>query len=255
MEDLRLRLQTEVDYRQEASWMTKARALFSEADGIVVPKMYPELSTSRVLTMDYLEGVHLEEFLRSNPSQEQRNEAGRKITRAWYRLFATGRMLYADFHPGNFLFMPDGRLGLIDFGFVVPLEGELWTLLGKMDKAVPTGDRAGLTAAVKVWQEITDDEADAERLRLSVAFVEWTYRSRFESGEFDFGDEAEFRRGMDLVAQVMRKRYCRAHPCSPAVSRHNFGFRSILYQLKAKINLHDIAVEEMKATGWEHNQR
>jgi predicted unusual protein kinase regulating ubiquinone biosynthesis (AarF/ABC1/UbiB family) len=90
MEDLRLRLETEVDYRQEAATQEKARMLFRNQDGIVVPKVYPKLSTDRVLTMDYLEGIHLEEFLQSNPSQEQRNEAGRKITRAWYRLFAAG---------------------------------------------------------------------------------------------------------------------------------------------------------------------
>lgn len=253
MEDLRSRLEAEVNYVQEEQMMAKARALFREEDGIVVPQSYPLLSTSRVLTMDYIEGVHLEEFLRSNPSQEQRNEAGRKITRAWYRLFAAGRLLYADFHPGNILFLPDGRIGLIDFGFVLPLDGELWPLISRMDKPLKTGDAADLAAAVKEWQWITDDPADAERLRLSVAFVEWTGRSRIVGGEFDFGDEADFRYGMDLVAQMMRNRYSRAHPTSPAFSRHNFGFRSMLYRLKAKFDLQAIAKEEMKATGWAHN--
>jgi len=252
-EYLRLRLESEVDYRREASTQEAARILFRDQDGIVVPKVCSELSTDRVLTMDYLEGVHLQEFLRSNPSQEQRNEAARKITRAWYRLLAAGRLLYADFHPGNILFLPDGRIGLIDFGFVVPLEGELWEILGRMDKCFVTGDRAVLEAAVKEWQYITDAPADAERLKLSVECVEWTCRSRVVGGEFDFGDAADFRQGIDLFAKVARKRYCRAHPCSAAVSRHNFGFRSILYRLQAKFDLQAIAKEEMKATGWEHN--
>lgn len=252
-EDLRSRLEAEVDYLQEATMQERAGALFRDEDGIVVPKVYRELSTERVLTMDYLQGVHLEDFLRSNPSQEARNEAARKITRAWYRLYATGRLLYADIHPGNVIFMADGRIGLIDFGFVVPLEGELWDLLGRMDRAEKTGNAADVAAAVKEWQSITDDVADAERLRLSVEVVQWTFRSRTEGGEFDFGDEADFRHGIDLMARIARKRYCRAHRCSLAVSRHNFGFRSILYRLKARINLQAIAKEEMKATGWEHN--
>jgi predicted unusual protein kinase regulating ubiquinone biosynthesis (AarF/ABC1/UbiB family) len=253
MEDLRLRLEAEVDYVQEAAMLAKARTFFRAEDGIVVPKAHPEFSTGRVLTMEYLEGVHLEEFLRSNPSQEQRNEAGRKITRAWYRLFAAGRLLYADFHPGNFVFLPDGRIGLIDFGFVMSLDGELWPLLCRMDKPLKTRDPADLAAAVKEWQWITDEKADAERLRLSIEFVKWTGRSRIVGGDFDFGDETDFRHGIDLAAQMMRKRYRRYHPSSPAVSRHNFGFRSILYRLKAKFDLQAIAKEEMKATGWEHN--
>jgi len=253
MEDLRLRLETEVDYRQEAATQEKARMLFRDQDGIVVPKVYPKLSTDRVLTMDYLEGIHLEEFLQSNPSQEQRNEAGRKITRAWYRLFAAGRLLYADFHPGNILFLPDGRIGLIDFGFVVPLEGELWQILGRMDKCFVTGGRAVLEAAAKEWQYLSDDPADAERLQLSVEFIEWTCRSRSMGGDFDFGDEADFRQGVDLAVKYMRRRYARSHPTSVAVTRHNFGFRALLYRLKAKFNLQAIARQEMKATGWEHN--
>ncbi len=253
MEDLRLRLETEVDYRQEAATQEKARMLFRNQDEIVIPKVYPKLSTDRVLTMDYLEGIHLEEFLQSNPSEEQRNEAGRKITRAWYRLFAAGRLLYADFHPGNILFLPDGRIGLIDFGFVVPLEGKLWEILGRMDKCFVTGGRAVLEAAAKEWQYMSDDPADAERLQLSVEFIEWTCRSRSMGGDFDFGDEADFRQGIDLVVKYMGRRYARSHPTSAVVTRHNFGFRAVLYRLKAKFNLQAIAQEEMKATGWEHN--
>ncbi len=161
--------------------------------------------------------------------------------------------MYADFHPGNFLFLPDGRIGLIDFGFVVPLDGELWPLFSRIDRGLKTGDPADLAAGVKEWQWITDDPSDAERLRLSVELVEWMVRSRIVGGEFDFGDEADFRHGMELVAEVMRKRYCRAHATAPAISRNNFGFRSMLYRLKAKFDLQAIAKEEMKATGWEHN--
>lgn len=252
-EDLRLRLESEVDYRREAATQEKARLLFRDQDGIVVPKVHPELSTDRVLTMDHIDGVHLDNFLRSNPSQEQRNEAGRKITRAYYRLFAAGRLLYADFHPGNILFLPDGRIGLIDFGFVVPLEGGLWATMQRMDRCFATGGRTFLEAAAKEWQYITDDPAEAERLELSVNFIEWSCRSRLFDGDFDFGDEVDFRQGIDLAAEYMRRRYSRSHPTSMAVTRHHFGFRAVLYRLKAKFNLQGIAKEEMRATGWEHN--
>ena len=90
-------------------------------------------------------------------------------------------------------------------------------------------------------------------MQLSVEFIEWSCRSRLFDGDFDFGDETDFRQGIDLAAKYMRRRYGRSHPTSVAVTRHNFGFRAVLYRLKAKFNLQAIAREEMKATGWEHN--
>src|SRR5262245_63490296 len=106
--------------------------LFREEDGIVVPRVYPEHSTARVLTMQRLEGLHLDQFLATNPSPQLRNEFGRKLLRAWYRMMYAGRLVYVDCHPGNFLFMPDGRLGVIDFGFMLELDDTLWELFRKM---------------------------------------------------------------------------------------------------------------------------
>ena len=122
-----------------------------------------------------------------------------------------------------------------------------------MDRSFVTGERAVLEAAAKEWQYITDDPAEAERLQLSVEFIEWTGRSRLFDGDFDFGDEADFRQGIDLATKYMRRRYSRSHPTSVAVTRHHFGIRAVLFRLKAKFNLQAIAKEEMRATGWEHN--
>src|SRR6478735_5225508 len=91
-EDLRVRLERETDYEQEAASLERARALFHEDDGIVLPRVYRQYSTARVLTMERLAGVHLDEFLATNPSQELRNEFARKITRSWYRMLFAGRM-------------------------------------------------------------------------------------------------------------------------------------------------------------------
>jgi aarF domain-containing kinase len=67
-DDLRLRLEHESDYLREAASLQKARSLFRDQDGIVIPRVFPEHSSQRVLTMEHLDGVHLEEFLASNPS-------------------------------------------------------------------------------------------------------------------------------------------------------------------------------------------
>jgi hypothetical protein len=86
-----------------------------------------------------------------------------------------------------------------------------------------------------------------------VAIAEWSWCPRYSGGEFDFADEAYFRRGVGLVAEGARKRYNRGRPISPTILRQQFGLWSLLYRLKAKINVSEIAAEEVKATGWDRS--
>jgi hypothetical protein len=130
-----------------------------------------------------------------------------------------GRMLYADFHPGNFLVLDDSRLGVIDFGFMLSLEGEEWELYRKMDKAITTGRREDRLPILKQWSDIRDDET--ERLRLSDEFADgWRPRC---SGGIRFR-RRYFRRGIDLftkwsavlVARVPTRRHISASlACGP----------------------------------------
>ena len=106
---------------------------------------------------------------------------------------------------------------------------------------------------IKEWSWISDEPSDRERLRLSDEYADWSWRARYCGGQFDFGDEADFRRGVDLFLQMGFKRYARSRPCTPSISRHIFGFRSILYRLKAKFNVAEIAEEEVRAAGWDRS--
>jgi predicted unusual protein kinase regulating ubiquinone biosynthesis (AarF/ABC1/UbiB family) len=252
-DDLRTRLEEETDYEREAASLEKARSLYREDDGIVVPRAIRSHSTGRVLTMEYLDGQRIDEFMSHNPPQAARNDVGRKIFRAWYRLIYAGRMLYADFHPGNFLVLEDGRVGVIDFGFIMPLDDEIWEQCRRMDRGITTGVPDDRIAAIKEWCWISDGPQDAERLRLGDAFAAWNWRPRYCGGEFDFSDEADFRRGVELFAELARKRLTRGRPCSPTMCRSQMALRAILYRLKAKFNVREIAEEEVKAAGWDRS--
>ena len=164
-----------------------------------------------------------------------------------------GRFLYADMHPGNFLFMDDGRLGVVDFGFMLELDDTVWELMHRMDRALTTGRRDDRIAAVKEWSWISDSPEDDDRLRLTERWADWCWRARYCGGEFDFGDEADFRQGVDLFVQMVRKRYSRARPCTPVIARQNFGWRAMLYRLQAKIDIAPIAEEEVRAAGWDRS--
>jgi predicted unusual protein kinase regulating ubiquinone biosynthesis (AarF/ABC1/UbiB family) len=252
-DDIRMRLEHETDYVREAATLEKARSLFRDEDRIVVPRVFPEHSTQRVLTMEFLPGVHLDEFLAGNPPQAVRNEFARKMLRAWYRMLFAGRMLYVDFHPGNFLFMDDGRLGVIDFGCMVELDDTLWALFRKMERPMTTGRREDIEEAIKEWSWIGDDPGDVDRVRLTADYAEWSWQSRMRRREFDFGNEAEFQRGIDLFVEMVRKRYSRARACTPMMARQQMAWLSMLYRLRAKVDVAAIAEEEVCATGWDRS--
>jgi predicted unusual protein kinase regulating ubiquinone biosynthesis (AarF/ABC1/UbiB family) len=76
-EEIRSMLEQEVDYEREADNLRQVAALFQPEDGILVPRVYPEYSTKKVLTTAYLPGLHLKDFLATDPSQESRNAFGR----------------------------------------------------------------------------------------------------------------------------------------------------------------------------------
>src|SRR5262249_19113188 len=103
VDDLRRRLEMETDYELEATNLERARSLFREEDGVIVPRVFRQFSTARILTMERIEGVHMDAFLAGNPTQQLRNDYAKRMIRAWYRLLFAARMLYVDFHPGNFL--------------------------------------------------------------------------------------------------------------------------------------------------------
>jgi aarF domain-containing kinase len=253
-DDLRVRLEQETDYEREAAMLQRIRPLFHEDDGIVVPRVHADYSTPRILTMERLEGLHLDAFLATNPSQEVRNEFARKMLRAWYRMMYSGRLLYIDMHPGNFLFMEDGRLGVIDFGCMIEIDDTLWELFRTMDRALTTGSRDDRIAAIKEWSWIGDGPEDRDRVRLGEEYADSCWHSRYCGGPFDFADEADFRRAIDLFIEMVRKRYNRARPCTPMIARQQFAWRSMLYQLRANIDVAPIAEEEIKATGWDRSE-
>ena len=89
--------------------------------------------------------------------------------------------------------------------------------------------------------------------RLSDEFTDWSWRARSMRQPFDFGDEADMRRGIDLFVEMLRKRYSRGRPSTPTMARQTFAMRAMAYRLKANINVSEIAEEEVRATGWDRS--
>jgi len=242
-EEVRRMLNQEVDYLQEAESTRLARELFRPEDGIVVPRVHPEYSGARVLTTDFIQGLHLPEYLATNPTQASRNGFGTKIYAAWHRMYFA-YMPYADPHPGNYLFLNDGRLGLIDFGCVQhygPEEREIMRLADKMTFEDPTLTREVVRRVCGVSD---DDPALADYLEMMTESREWMMEPVSRPGPFDFGDEAHFQRGLDWFSRTARKRITRANPMFVYMNRSIFGLKALLFRLRAQVDVHEVILQE-----------
>ena len=88
-----------------------------------MPRIYRELTTRRVLTMEFLEGETFKEFLhhREGVSNDEKFRVARLLTMSLWGPFLLSGLVHSDPHPGNFILMKDGRVGVLDFGAIKQL--------------------------------------------------------------------------------------------------------------------------------------
>jgi ubiquinone biosynthesis protein len=107
-----------IDMGQERSNLQRFIANFSAEPDVVIPTPYPELSTSRVLTMSRLVGMPLEDRARLEAAGWDVDALVRRATEIYLEMIFRDSIFHADPHPGNFLLLDGHRLGILDFGDV-----------------------------------------------------------------------------------------------------------------------------------------
>jgi predicted unusual protein kinase regulating ubiquinone biosynthesis (AarF/ABC1/UbiB family) len=115
-DELRSSLLRELDYQQEAAQADAYRVAAQRYPELVVPEVVKDRSARRVLCLDRLHGKLLVDFMESDAPESERFRVGRLMVFAIWGPFYAARLVHADPHPGNFLVLPDGRLGVLDFG-------------------------------------------------------------------------------------------------------------------------------------------
>ncbi|MEW5737889.1 MAG: AarF/ABC1/UbiB kinase family protein [Myxococcota bacterium] len=121
--ELRESMMDELDYRQEAARCVQFAKAAACAPDIRVPRVFEELTAEKVLTLELLHGPTLKDLLHHSAqlTPEERFRVSRLLIRAIWAPFLHTGLIHSDPHPGNFILLTDGGIGVLDFGAIKQL--------------------------------------------------------------------------------------------------------------------------------------
>ena len=125
-------IRQELDYQHEARNAETFRRNFGDSTDVAVPKVIWRYSSSRVLTLEFLEGTQFADLDLDSRSPEERRELAYRMTDAWMTMIFRHGFFHGDPHPANILLLDDGRIGLVDFGLAGRLTDEDMTRLTRL---------------------------------------------------------------------------------------------------------------------------
>ena len=149
LDGFRLQIGEEMDLRNEVRALTHFRALTAASDLnlLSVPEPFPELSGQNVLTMEFLDGVPIDDFAALKEQGLDPAPLIDQLIRGFFLMTVKYRMFHGDVHAGNLLLCRDGTIGVIDWGIVGRLDAETHWFLCRMLAAVLGDDDA--------WRDVT----------------------------------------------------------------------------------------------------
>ena len=154
----------ELDYRKEAANLVQLREIVAPQPHLVVPAPYDDFTTSRVLTMDRIEGKKVTELSGLARLDIDGDQLARELFRAYLDQILVHGFFHADPHPGNVLLTPDGRLGLIDVGMVARVPPELRDRLVRL--LLAGGERRGEEVA-RLAADMSEPAGDCDLRRFT----------------------------------------------------------------------------------------
>jgi len=242
-EEVETKLLEETDYELELRRSIEISEACKDIKGLVFPKYYPELSSKRILTMDWLEGLHLRDFLQTNPSQEVRDSIGQLLWDFYDHQVHQLRQVHADPHPGNFLMRADGTMGVIDFGCVKVIPDYFYENYFTLINPDTIDDEELVSTIFYNLEFLVKEDAPREKALFTNLFKQMIHLlgQPFVTDEFDFGNQAyfdsvyAFADELAKVEEIRNSKVARGSKDGLYVNRTYFGLYSLLNELGAKV--------------------
>ncbi|XP_029642256.1 atypical kinase COQ8B, mitochondrial-like [Octopus sinensis] len=228
----------EVDYAREAECGQRFYELLKDDPVFVIPEVYKELSTSRVLTTGYIEGVAIDKCIEID--QETRNWIGKHLLRLTLNELFNFRFMQTDPNWANFFFIPETkRIGLLDFGASREFSKSFVDRYMKVIKSAADQNRDGILSGSLELGFLTGYETKVmEEAHIDAVMILGEAFS-FD-GEFNFGTQKTAKRIQNLVPVMIEHRLTPPPEESYSLHRKMSGAFLLCTKLKSKVNCKEL---------------
>lgn len=158
----------ELDFFIEAANAARLRRNFEGSPLLYVPLVYSQLTTKHVLVLERIEGIRIDDFKRIDREGFDRRQIAKRGADAFFKMVLQDGFFHGDPHPGNIFILPDGRLGLVDFGIMGRVTEENMEYFGNVIIAIVNHDFDKLVDQYVNIGFLTDQKVDLVKLRLEL---------------------------------------------------------------------------------------
>ena len=237
----------ETNYINEVKQSMEMAEACQNIPNLIFPKYYPEWSSEKIITMDWMTGEHLSEFTAHNTDVEKSNILGQTLWDFYMFQMHNLRKVHADPHPGNFLITTDTKLVALDFGCIKEVPNDFYVPYFELAKKENLNNPEFFQSKLYELEILRKEDAKEEVEFFTEMFHELLslFARPFHVEEFDFSDEEFFGQIADLGERYSKNTELRNMNGNRGskhfiyINRTFFGLYNLMHDLKAtkvKIN-------------------
>ena len=241
------KLTEETDYKLEISQSMAVIQDCEKIHNLLFPRYYPEYSSDKIITMDWMNGIHLSEFCSSNATQEQRDKVGQTLWNFYMYQIHQLKKFHADPHPGNFLVDKNDNLIAIDFGCMKEIPNDFYVPYFEVSTPNSLKDMDYFTKKLFELEILKTTDSPKELAFFTDMFHELlsVFTQPIQAEIFDFA-QPEFQAQIAALSEkfasdkTLRKMNGnRGSKHFIYVNRTFFGLYSLMFDIKAKVKIND----------------
>ncbi|MCB4808482.1 AarF/ABC1/UbiB kinase family protein [Tamlana sp. 62-3] len=236
------KLVEETNYVLEIKQSQEMASACANIPNLKFPDYYPELSTDRIITMDYMEGEHLSEFTAKNTNKNLSNTIGQALWDFYMFQIHKLKKVHADPHPGNFLISKNGELIALDFGCIKHIPLDFYVPYFELAKKENIENRALFQEKLYELEIIKHEDTLEEKQFFTAMFHEMLslFTQPFQVENFDFSDANFFGKIAELGEKYSKNTELRKMNGNRGskhfiyINRTFFGLYNLMFDLKAE---------------------
>lgn len=244
------KLMEETDYNLELQQSKEITAACAHIPNLKFPEYYENLSSERILTMDWMQGEHLSEFTKRNKDKTLADKIGQTLWDFYMYQMHVLKSVHADPHPGNFLVNPEGELIAIDFGCIKRVPQEFYDPYFELAKPENINNPEVFTEKMMALEILRKEDTDEELKFFSVLFHEMLslFTQPFHSETFDFSDPVFFGKIAELSdkyskdTEIRKMNGNRGSKHFLYINRTFFGLYNLMNDLGANVRINDYRI-------------